>query len=73
MIAVLCYEQSTIEEQTQAESEKWRTGQKRKANRLAKDVRTQPCPRAEKLQSFGEGTRLMIRTFEEMVESIKIP
>ena len=65
------YEQSTIEEQTQAESEKWRTGQKRKANRLAKDVRTQPRSTVEKLQSFGEGTRLMIRCFEELIEDVQ--
>ena len=65
------YEQSTIEEQTQTEGEKWRTGQKRKANRLAKEVRTNPRSTVEKLQSFGEGTRLMIRTFEEMIESVQ--
>src|ERR1700722_9521392 len=36
------YEQSTIEEQTQNERQKWRLAQKRKADRLAKEVRGRP-------------------------------
>src|ERR1700733_11597169 len=65
------YEQATIEEQTQTEGEKWRIGQKRKANRLAKEVRTKPRATVEKLQSFGEGTRLMIRTLEELIQDVQ--
>ena len=49
------YEQSTTEEQTQVEGEKRWIGQKRKANRLAKELRTKPRSTVEKLQSLGEG------------------
>jgi len=65
------YEQSTIEQQTQNESQKWRLAQKRKADRLAKEVRTQPRSAVQKLRSFGEGTRLMIRSFEELIEGVQ--
>ena len=65
------YEQSTIEEQTQNESHKWRLAQKRKADRLAKELRGTAPATVQKLQSFGEGTRLMITCLEELIEDVQ--
>ena len=73
LIADRCenYRQSTIEQQTRDEHHKWKTGQQRKADRLAKQLRGQPQATVQKLQSFGEGTRLMISGFEELIEDIQ--
>ena len=61
------YRQSTIEQQTREESQKWHRGQKRKAERLAKELRGRPQSTVEKLKSFGEGTRLMIGCIQDLV------
>ena len=73
LIADRCegYRQSTIEQQTQNERQKWTIGQKRKAGRLAKELRGQPRATVQKLQSFGEGTRLMITCLEELIEGVR--
>ena len=73
LIADRCasYEQATIEEQTQNERQKWRLAEKRKADRLAKELRGRPEATVPKLQSFGEGTRLMITCLEELIEDVQ--
>ena len=46
LIADRCesYRQSTIEQQCQNQSQKWRLAEKRKADRLAKELRDSPDP-----------------------------
>ena len=57
LIADRCesYRQATIEEQGQNERRKWRLAEKRKADRLAKELRGRPEATVPKLQSFGAG------------------
>ena len=73
LIADRCesYRQATIEEQTQNERRKWQLAEKRKADRLAKELRGRPEATVPKLQSFGAGIRLMISCFEELIDDVQ--
>ena len=62
------YRDSVIEEQTATERKSWYQQQKRKASRLNRELDDERCEATvEELQTFGEGVRLMIRGFRELI------
>ena len=73
LIADRCenYRQATIEEQSQDAGHKWRLAEKRRADRLAKELRGRPEATVPKLQAFGAGMRLMLTCLEELIEDVQ--
>ena len=65
------YRQSTIEKQTQAETQKFHVAEKRKASHLAREIRILPESTVQKLGAFGEGARSMGLVFEDLIDIVR--